>query len=45
VALRIAGLDILAPGSARKLIAIERLAVAAGEHLPDPAGLEQRGHS
>jgi len=24
---------------------LEGLAVAPGEHLPDPAGLEQRGHS
>src|SRR6185503_20750440 len=33
VALRIAGLDVLAPGSERKLIAIDRLAVAAGDRI------------
>ena len=33
MALRIAGLDVKAPGSERKLIAIERLAVAAGDRI------------
>ena len=33
VALRIAGLDVLAPGSERKLIAIDHLAVAAGDRI------------
>ena len=33
VALRIAGLDVTAPGSDRKLIAIDRLAIAAGDRI------------
>ena len=33
VALRIAGLEVQAPGSGRKLIAIDRLTVAAGERV------------
>src|SRR5229473_3311643 len=33
VALRIAGLDVRAPGTDRKLIAIDRLAVAAGDRI------------
>ena len=33
VALRIAGLDVMAPGSERKLIAIDRLAIAAGDRI------------
>jgi ATPase subunit of ABC transporter with duplicated ATPase domains len=33
VALRIAGLDVAAPGSGRRLIAIDRLAIAAGDRI------------
>ncbi|MBL0899048.1 MAG: ABC-F family ATP-binding cassette domain-containing protein [Reyranella sp.] len=33
VALRLAGLDVVAPGSGRKLITIDRLAIAAGERV------------
>jgi ATPase subunit of ABC transporter with duplicated ATPase domains len=33
VALRIAGLDVRAPGTDRRLIAIERLAIAAGDRI------------
>ena len=33
VALRIAGLDVTAPGSGRRLIAIDRLAIAAGDRI------------
>ncbi len=33
VALRIAGLDVLAPGGGRKLLAIDRLAIAAGDRI------------
>src|SRR5882672_716976 len=33
VALRIAGLDVAAPGAQRKLIAIDRLAIAAGDRI------------
>ena len=33
VALRIAGLDVTAPGSDRKLLAIDRLAIAAGDRI------------
>ncbi len=33
VALRLSGLDVTVPGSERKLIAIDRLAVAAGERV------------